>query len=79
MVPHDELRAHTLELADKIGRKSPIALRLAKEAVRASQRLPLEEGLLTERDLFCLAFSTDDMKEGVRAFLEKRAPAFTGR
>ena len=51
----------------------------AKEAVRASQRLPVEEGILYERDLFCLCFSTADKDEGVAAFLEKRPANWQGR
>lgn len=79
VVPHAELRARTLELAGKIASKSPLTLRVAKEAVRASQRLAIEEGLLYERDLFCLCFSTEDKKEGVAAFLEKRRAEWRGR
>jgi len=76
--PHDELRAKTLELAAKIAGKSPLTLRVAKEAVRASAKLPIEEGIAYERDLFCLCFSTEDKEEGVRAFLDKRPPAWKG-
>lgn len=77
--PADELRAKTLELASKIAAQSPITLRVAKEAMRASERLAIEEGILYERDLFCLCFSTEDKKEGVDAFLNKRAPEWKGR
>lgn len=79
VVPHEELRAKTLELAGKIASKSPLTLRVAKEAVRASWKLPIEEGIAYERDLFCLCFSTADKEEGVRAFLEKRPAAWKGR
>ncbi|MEE8137299.1 MAG: enoyl-CoA hydratase-related protein [Thermoanaerobaculia bacterium] len=79
VVPHEELRARTLELAGKIAAKSPLTLRVAKEAVRASHRLAIEEGLLYERDLFCLCFSTEDMEEGVDAFLKKRRAEWKGR
>ncbi|HXU45993.1 MAG TPA: enoyl-CoA hydratase-related protein [Thermoanaerobaculia bacterium] len=77
--PHEELRAKTLELAAKIASFSPLTLKIAKESVRASERLPLEDGLTYERDLFCLCFSTEDKKEGVAAFLEKRPAVWTGR
>ena len=77
--PHEELRAKTLELAQKIASKSPLTLKVAKEAVRASHRLPIEDGLTYERDLFCLCFSTADKVEGVQAFLEKRPASWTGR
>lgn len=79
VVPHEELRAKTLELAGKIASKSPLTLRVAKEAVRASWKLPIEEGIAYERDLFCLCFSTADKEEGVKAFLEKRPAQWTGR
>jgi enoyl-CoA hydratase len=79
VVPAEELRARTLELAAKIAAKSPLTLRIAKEALRASERLPIEDGLAYERDLFCLAFSTEDKVEGVDAFLHKRPAAWKGR
>jgi enoyl-CoA hydratase len=75
----DELRAKTLELAERIAAMSPLTLKVAKEAVRMSQRLPIEEGILYERDLFCLCFSTEDKAEGVQAFLEKRPAEWKGR
>ena len=79
VVPADELRATTLELAQRIASQSPITLRVAKEALRASERLNIEEGILYERDLFCLCFSTEDKKEGVEAFLNKRKAEWKGR
>ncbi len=79
VAPAEELRATTLELAAKIAAKSPLTLRVAKEALRASQRMAVEEGILYERDLFCLCFSTEDKDEGVAAFLEKRAAEWKGR
>jgi enoyl-CoA hydratase len=77
--PAAELRAKTLELAQKIAAKSPLTLRIAKEAVRAAERLPLDDGITYERDLFCLAFSTEDKAEGVAAFLAKRPAEWEGR
>ena len=79
VVPHEELRARTLELANKIAGKSPLTVKVAKEAVRASQKMSIEEGIAYERDLFCLCFSTADKEEGVKAFLEKRPAQWTGR
>jgi enoyl-CoA hydratase len=79
VVPHEELRAKTLELANKMASRSPLTLKVAKEAVRASQRLAIEEGILYERDLFCLCFSSADKEEGVKAFLEKRPAQWQGR
>jgi len=75
----EELRAKTLELAAKIASKSPLTLKVAKEALRASEKLPIEDGISYERDLFCLCFSSKDKEEGVAAFLEKRPAAWTGR
>jgi enoyl-CoA hydratase len=79
VVPHDELRSATLELAGKIAGKSPLTVRVAKEAIRASERMAIEEGILYERDLFCLCFSTEDKEEGVAAFLGKRKAEWKGR
>jgi enoyl-CoA hydratase len=79
VVPAADLEARTMELAGRIAEKSPIALRMAKEAVKAASRSNLDEGLRREIDLFALCFSSQDKDEGVRAFLEKRKPEFTGR
>jgi enoyl-CoA hydratase len=79
VVAHEELEAKTMELATKIAEKSPIALRMAKEAVKTAARSTLDEGLRREIDLFALCFSSQDKDEGVRAFLEKRKAEFKGR
>jgi enoyl-CoA hydratase len=79
VVPVDELQTKTLEIANRIAEKSPIALQLAKEAVKLASRSNLDEGLRREVDLFALCFSTEDKDEGVSAFLEKRKAAFKGR
>ena len=79
VVPAEELRAKTLELANKIASKSPLTVKVAKEALRASERLPIDDGITYERDLFCLCFSSADKEEGVKAFLEKRPAQWTGR
>jgi len=79
VVAHEELRARTLELAARIAGKSPLTVRIAKEAVRAGQRLAIDDGILYERDLFCLCFSSADKEEGVKAFLEKRPAHWQGR
>jgi enoyl-CoA hydratase len=75
----DELEAKTMEMANKIAEKAPIALQLCKEAVKFASRSNLDEGLRREVDLFALVFSTEDKTEGVSAFLEKRKPIFKGR
>jgi enoyl-CoA hydratase len=77
--PAAELRAKTLELANRIAEKSPVALEMAKTAVKNAARMNLREGLMQEVDLFALCFASEDKEEGVRAFLEKRKPDFKGR
>ena len=79
VVPAEQLQAKTMEIANRIADKSPIALQLAKEAVKLASRSNLDEGLRREVDLFALCFSTEDKDEGVSAFLEKRKPAFKGK
>jgi enoyl-CoA hydratase len=79
VVPADQLATKTMEIATRISEKSPIALQLAKEAVKLASRSNLDEGLRREVDLFALCFSTEDKDEGVSAFLEKRKPAFKGK
>jgi enoyl-CoA hydratase len=79
VVPAADLEAKTMELANRIAEKSPVALRLAKEAVKTAARSNLDEGLRREVDLFAICFSSEDKDEGVRAFLEKRKPEFRGR
>ncbi|MFN2383589.1 MAG: enoyl-CoA hydratase/isomerase family protein [Gemmatimonadota bacterium] len=79
IVPAGELRGRTLEIARTMAEKSPLILMLAKRAIRAAYELPLAAGLEQEKDLFALAFASDDKAEGVRAFLEKRKPTWTGR
>lgn len=75
----EELETKTMEMANKIAEKSPIALQMAKEAVKLASKSNLDEGLRREIDLFAICFSTEDKEEGVAAFLEKRKPVFKGR
>lgn len=79
VVPHGALASRTMELAESIASKSAVAVRLAKAAVKASARMPLDEGLRLERQLFALAIASEDKEEGVRAFLEKRDPKWKDR
>ena len=79
VVPNELLVEDSLALAAKIATKSPLALRLAKEAVNAAYEMSLTDALAHERRLFYLLFASDDQKEGMAAFLEKRAPDFKGR
>ena len=77
--PIDQLEEETMKIAQMIAEKAPIALQLTKEAVKFASRSNLDEGLRREVDLFAICFSTEDKKEGVAAFLEKRKPVFKGK
>ena len=77
--PLAKLETKTMELANKIAEKAPIALQLSNEAVKFASKSNLDEGLRREVDLFAICFSTEDKAEGVAAFLEKRKPNFKGR
>jgi enoyl-CoA hydratase/carnithine racemase len=68
-----------LEIAQRMARWSPVALNLVKAAVRQAFESPLSAGLAHEKELFLAAVASDDGREGVRAFLEKREPRFEGR
>jgi enoyl-CoA hydratase len=71
----DEAKA----LGREIAARAPVAVRLGKEAVNQALETSLETGLAYERKLFYLLFASEDKREGMRAFLDKRRPAFTGR
>ena len=71
--------ARARELARRMARWSPVALGLVKESLRAASETSLAEGLALEKELFLAAFASDDGREGVRAFVEKRRPEFRGR
>lgn len=79
VVRAEELEATTAALATTLAARSPVALGLAKRAVRASSELPLAEGLALERELMAVALASEDAADGVAAFLEKRPPEFRGR
>jgi enoyl-CoA hydratase len=66
-------------VAREIASKAPVAVRLAKEAVDRAYESPLQLGLEHERRLLYLAFASEDAREGLNAFLEKRKPDFGGR
>lgn len=77
--PAGELRQNALELALRMAAKSPVALRMAKAAIRAAAEMPLSAGLLHETEMFLACFASEDKREGIEAFFAKRAPAFRGR
>jgi enoyl-CoA hydratase len=73
-----ELREGTFKLLRTILSRGPIAVRLALETIRRGLNMSQQEGELIETDMFGLASTTEDMREGMAAFLEKRKPAFQG-
>ena len=79
VVPPDRVSEEALSLANEIERLSPLSIRACLKAVTQGMELPLEEGLALETELFASLFSTEDAREGTRAFLEKRKPVFKGR
>lgn len=70
---------YALKLATTIARHSPLALRAAKQSLRLAQEVSLQAGLQQERQLFSLLSATEDRREGIDAFLQKRTPEFKGR
>ena len=78
VVPLAELLAKALDMAARIGSKAPLAVRHCIEAVNTGSEMPVEEGCYLEATLFGLCCASEDMKEGTRAFLEKRKPEFKG-
>ncbi|MET0814514.1 MAG: enoyl-CoA hydratase-related protein, partial [Pseudoxanthomonas sp.] len=79
VVAADQLEAETLKLADQLAQAAPLALRGTLDAVIVGGECAMEEGLQYETAQFGLMFSTEDMREGTRAFLERRKPVFNGR
>jgi enoyl-CoA hydratase len=79
VVPAGETLDAALDLADRIAAMPPLAVRAAKRSVLAAAELPLSAGLRAEREAFFDLFATDDQREGMRAFQEKRPPTWTGR
>jgi len=78
VVPPSELLPAAQRLAKSIVDKSPVAIRLTLEAVNHGSEMALDDALRYEADLFGLACSTDDIQEGIKAFVEKRKPSFRG-
>jgi enoyl-CoA hydratase/carnithine racemase len=79
VVPPGRLASAVAAAARALTARGPLALRLAKEAVVRALDLPLADGIRLEQDLYVLLQTTDDRREGIRAFLERRMPRFTGR
>jgi enoyl-CoA hydratase len=79
VVPQEFFLEEARKVANEIASKSPLAVRLAKEAVNKVFEIGLSEGIDFERKLFYLLFASEDKVEGMRAFLEKRKPEFKGK
>jgi enoyl-CoA hydratase len=79
VVPAGLLLDEARKIGLAIAQKSRLSVLAAKEAVSRAQETPLREGLLAERRLFHALFATEDQKEGMAAFLEKRTPEFRDR
>ncbi len=78
VVPVERFLDEALELAAEIASRAPIAIRLAKEAILQAYESSLTDGLADERRAFYLLFATQDQKEGMAAFIEKRKPEWKG-
>ncbi len=79
VVSDETVLAEARRLADEIAARPPLAVQAAKRAILAAAEKPLSESLQIERRLFYSLFETQDQKEGMRAFIEKRQPVFSGR
>jgi enoyl-CoA hydratase len=79
VVPVERFLDEALALAEEIASRAPVAVRAAKDAVNAAFEMSLTDGLEVEKDLFYGLFSTEDQKEGMKAFVEKRKAEWKGR
>jgi enoyl-CoA hydratase len=79
VVPVEFLLEEAKEIAGKIAAKPALAVKFAKESINKALNTPLDEGLEFERKSFYLLFSSEDRREGMKAFLEKRKPVFKGK
>lgn len=79
LVPKGQALSRSIQIAEQIASMPPLAVQAIREAVRLGADVPLETALALERRLFERLFDTQDQKEGMRAFLEKRVPSYQGR
>jgi enoyl-CoA hydratase len=79
VVPPDSTLSEALRLANEIAARAPLAVRLGKEAVNRAYETFLADGVAQERRAFYFLFASEDQKEGMRAFTEKRKPSWKGR
>jgi enoyl-CoA hydratase/carnithine racemase len=79
VVPADEFDAAVADWAGRLAAKSPVLMRLGKDAMFRQQDMALADALAYLQSQLTIAFSTEDIQEGVKAFFEKRDPVWTGR
>lgn len=79
VVPADRYLEEAVALAEEVAGRAPLAIRMAKDSINAAFEGTLTEGLKTEKRNFYPLFSTDDQKEGMKAFIEKRKPDWKGK
>ena len=79
VVPQEELMPTVLKLAGKIAKNAPVAVQLSKAAINSGINCDVVNGIAYEAEVFGLCFSTNDQKEGMAAFVEKRKPTFEGK
>ena len=79
VVPEERYLEEAIRLAAEIAERAPVAVRLAKEAINQAYETGLSEGVLLERRYFAMLFGTEDQKEGMAAFVEKRPPEWKGK
>jgi enoyl-CoA hydratase len=77
--PVEDYLKHTISLAQEIAERAPLAVQAAKEMINQSFEVSLTEGLQNERETFFNLFSSQDQKEGMKAFLDKRDPSWKGK
>jgi enoyl-CoA hydratase len=79
VVPVSDYLNEALKLAEEIASRAPLAVRAAKKMINAAYDASLTEGLAEEKQAFYDLFNTEDQKEGMQAFVEKRKPEWKGR
>ena len=79
MVPHDQLDSTVKDITDRLVKKSPIALRLGRDSFYKQQDMDFRAALAYLHSQFTLVTLTEDSKEGIKAFFEKREPEFKGK
>jgi len=79
VVPQEKLMEEALSLAKKLAQKPPLAIKIAKKLINEGENVDLDSALRYEAQFFALLFSTEDSKEGIKAFLEKKKPEFKGK